>query len=334
MQIRRTFFSSITQSSEIPDFVPLPLETSLFTKTLFMKPKSDQATTRSRIACLLVVCLLNPGLAKAHGSFHERIAGFSKLIESQPQDARLYLKRGEVYRQHEEWDKALADCDTARKLDPAIDVDLLRGRTLLESGSPQLALPLLIDFLKRHPDEPQALLCRARAYSKLNQPAEAIADYRACLKHTVNPEPDLIQETADALAAQGSVDEAVQVLSSGVGKLGPVPSLLLRAMDLEISIRDFDAALTRVDAMQKSAPRPEPWMAKRASILAQADRIPESLAAWQALADHLASLPNLERGSHAMSKLAQDAKLAITALKALPPPPGTIPAKPLNPAST
>jgi hypothetical protein len=56
-------------------------------------------------------------------------------------------------------------------------------------------------------------------------------------------------------------------------------------------------------------------MAKRASILAQAGRIPESKAAWQALADHLNALPNLERGSHAMSKLAQDAKLALASLE-------------------
>ena len=285
------------------------------------------------VTCLLAACLLTTGLAQAHGSFHERITGISKLIQSQPQDAQLYLKRGEVYREHEEWEKALADCDTACKLDPAIDVDLLRGRTLLESGSPQQALPLLNDFINRHPDQPRALLCRARTHSKLDQPTEAIADYRAALKRTANPEPDLIQETADALAAQGSANEAVQVLAAGLEKLGAVPSLVLRAMDLEISIRDFDAALIRVDAMQKSAPRPEPWMAKRASILAQAGRIPESLAAWQALADHLNALPNLERGSHAMSKLMQDAILAITALKNVPPPPGTLPAEPLNPGT-
>jgi hypothetical protein len=34
-----------------------------------------------------------------------------------------------------------------------------------------------------------------------------------------------------------------------------------------------------------------------------------------------------------MSKLMQDAILAITALKNVPPPPGTLPAEPLNPGT-
>ncbi len=104
----------------------------------------------------------------------------------------------------------------------------------------------------------------------------------------------------------------------GIEKLGPIPSLVIRAMDLEIATKNFAAALTRVEAMRQSAPRPEPWMAKRASILAQAGRIQESRAAWQALVEHLAALPNLERGSHAMSKLTAEAKQALAALDSLP----------------
>ena len=50
------------------------------------------------------------------------------------------------------------------------------------------------------------------------------------------------------------------------------------------------------------------------------------LAAWQALIDHLGALPNLERGSHAMSLLDQD--LAAVAAKG-----STIPLIPRRPPS-
>ena len=117
--------------------------------------------------------------------------------------------------------------------------------------------------------------------------------------------------------AAGLAGEAVQVLAAGIEKLGPIPSLALRAMEVEIATKNFDAALTRVEALRKSAPRPEPWMARRASVLAQAGRIEDSRAAWQALVEHLAALPNLERGSHAMSKLAEDARQALASLASL-----------------
>jgi hypothetical protein len=60
-------------------------------------------------------------------------------------------------------------------------------------------------------------------------------------------------------------------------------------------------------------------MARRASVLAQAGRIEESRTAWQALVDHLAALPNLERGSHALSKLAEEARQALASLASLAP---------------
>ena len=262
----------------------------------------------------LAAWLLAGGTGFSHGAFHERIAELSKQIAAEPRNARLYLQRADSYRQHEEWQAALADCDKARELDPAIEADLLRGRTLQEAGRPADALPLLDGFLGRHPEHPQALTCRARSFEKLGRHSAAIADYRKALKHTPIPEPDLVLETANVLAAQGAEAEAVPVLNAGIEKLGQIPSLVLRAMELEIATKNFDAALGRVESMRQTAPRAEPWMARRASILAQAGRIPESRAAWQALVEHLTALPNLERGSHAMSKLMEEAKKALAAL--------------------
>lgn len=44
---------------------------------------------------------------------------------------------------------------------------------------------------------------------------------------------------------------------------------------------------------------------------------PESRAEWKALVEHLAALPKLERGSHAMSKLIEEARQAIASLASL-----------------
>ena len=202
-----------------------------------------------------------------------------------------------------------------------MEMDLLRGRTLLESGRPAEALPLLDGFLgPPSRSTPQALVCRARALTETRAARRRRSPItaRPSSAHPL-PEPDLVQECADALAAQGCDKEAVQVLAAGHRKVRPDPVACASARWIWKSRRKIStAALSRVEAMRQSAPRPEPWMAKRASILAQAGRIQESRAAWQALVEHLAALPNLERGSHAMSKLAAEAKQALAALDSLP----------------
>ena len=53
------------------------------------------ATTTVR---LLATLMLLVGLAPAHDGLHEQIADVTARIKRAPQDANLYLKRGELYR--------------------------------------------------------------------------------------------------------------------------------------------------------------------------------------------------------------------------------------------
>ena len=258
------------------------------------------------------------GPAFGHGAYHERLAQLAAELEKTPNDARLHFQLADLNGQHGDWQMSLLNLDRVDELAPGkFPTALLRGQAWLAGGQPAKAKAVLDPLLAAHPEYAHAWVLRARTWQRLGDGPASLADYREALRRTPVPEPDLVQETADAMAAQGREKEAVQILAAGLEKLGAVPSLVLRAMDLEIATKNFDAALSRVEAMQKSAPRPEPWMARRASVLAQAGRIEESRAAWQALVEHLAALPNLERGSHAMSKLAEDARQALAALAGL-----------------
>lgn len=262
---------------------------------------------------------LGAGVAFGHGDVHDRIAGVNQQIATAPADAQLYLQRAELFRQHADWQAALADCDQAQPLDPAVDVALLRGRILLEAGRPADALPVLDGYVSRHPQHTQAWVCRARVLTYIGRHDAAIADYREALQRSPQPEPDLVLECANALVALGKSAEAVTVLDAGLTKLGELPSLALRALDIEVATGKIEAALARVETMRQHAPRPEPWMAKRASVLAQAGRLVESQAAWQALVGHLAGLPDAERRSHAIIHLMQQARQALAALDSLRP---------------
>jgi len=272
--------------------------------------------------------LVLPGNGFAHGAYHEVIARLSAQIANDPARSDLLFHRAGVHLDHEDTAACLADLDHLDRTAPGRHpTDLLRGEALLKSGNPKVALPVLERFIATHPPQARSLTARARVLRALGQADASISDYRAALALGERPEPDAVQELAEALAATGLQREAADTLANAIATLGPVPSLVLKALDAELAAGDFDAALERIETMQKTAPRPEPWMARRARVLTQAGRGTAATQAWRELSTHLAALPNLERGSHAMSRLAAE---AARALPSSPPPP-TTPASPTPP---
>lgn len=269
--------------------------------------------------CLMVtVCLLFTTAAFGHGTFHDRLAEIERQIAQQPDTAALYEQRALIYYSHEDWQAALVDLEKADRLSQGqIDTDLLRGQALDAGGQTAAAKAVLDGFISRHPDHGGALASRARVWMKLKMPKDALIDFQSALSQTPNAEPDLVQEVVEALISQQQNEEAADLLEVHLKRLGNSPGLVMKALELEVVLGRYDAALTRVNVLQQTAPRPEPWMAKRASVLAQAGRTRESQAAWQALITHIQALPNLERGAHAMQLIAEQAHQALASLNSL-----------------
>ena|GEM_PF-847394 len=258
-----------------------------------------------------LLCLL-PAVSTAHGTHGQLMEVVNRKIETSPDDANLWYQRGFLNLEHEDPDQALADLEKAESLAPGkLPTLLLKGQALELSGKLPEARSSLDAHILRFPDHGRGYSSRARVLLKLGMREEALVDYRTALSKTPDAEPDLVQEAATALAASDHDDEALAVLESGLKRLGEIPSLMLKALEFELKSGRFESALCRVEAMKKSAPRPEPWMAKRAKLLDKAGRADESRAAWQALAIHLENLPNLERGSNSMSLLAEQAHKAL-----------------------
>jgi tetratricopeptide (TPR) repeat protein len=261
--------------------------------------------------CGLLLVLLT-GSVFGHGGYHERIDYLTAQIDSNPSDPLLYFELANLHGQHGDLQLSLQDLDRVDALAPAkFLTDLLRGDALLVAGEVPKAKEALARQLVSHPECARAWLLRARAEERMGEETVSLADYREAFKRITSPDPDLVQEVASALATHGCEKEAAQVLATGIEKLGKIPSLVLRALDLEIATKNFDAALHRVAESQREAPRPEPWMARRASLLAKAGRPEESRAAWNELARHLDSLPDQERTSYAMTRIAEEARHAL-----------------------
>ena len=112
-------------------------------------------------------------------------------------------------------------------------------------------------------------------------------------------------ERAQALGAAGGthVDEALRGLDDGIRNLGPIVTLQLATIDLEVKAGRLDAALTRVDKAMAQAPRKEVWLGRRGDILRQAGRNQEAAAAYAAALQSLETLPAARRAVPAMAEL-------------------------------
>jgi tetratricopeptide (TPR) repeat protein len=255
---------------------------------------------RAAATCLFAVA----ATVAAHGPLQDQIDAVSTEIAREPPSARLYLRRGELNRLHDDGAAALADYERAAVLAPGDDtIDFLRGRVLQEAGSAKAAKVALDRYLARHPEHVEALIVRARALVALADFAGASADYSRAIERLAKPDPDYYLERARADVAARNAAGALAGLDAGIAKLGPVPALLGLAIDIELQQGHYDAALAQLDRSAQSSSRKESWLARRGEILAQAGRRDEARAAYAAALASIEALPSDMRRTTAMADL-------------------------------
>ena len=248
----------------------------------------------------------------AHEGLHEQIAAVSAEIKREPKNASLYLKRGELHRLHRDWDRAFADYNRAEQLNPRLDeVNFGRGRTYFDADKPQQARIWLDRFLVVRPNHVDALVTRARVLVKLNLSTAAATDYSRVIAQLAKAKPEYYIERAEALVAGGRNDDALGGIDQGIRKLGPIVTLQLFAIDLEISRKSYDAALSRLEQISAQSPRKESWLARRGDILLLAGRRDEALQAYKAAIAAIEALPPYRRATKATVELERRVRAAL-----------------------
>ncbi len=239
------------------------------------------------------------GTVIAHTSIDKKIATITKLIEQSPDNAQFYLTRGELYRIHKEWSKAIMDFNRAAKLEMGFpEVDFYMGRVFLESDQPKKAEKALKNFIGCVPDHSRARILRARALLKLGRGKEASEEYTHAIELHSKPGPELYLERAKILAEEGdaNVDEALEGLDAGLQKLGQLVSIQLFAIDLEIKKKRFNDALCRLEQIAEQSQRKETYLVLRGEILEKAGRIDEGFEAYTEALSAIQNLPtNLQK---------------------------------------
>ncbi|MDP3909837.1 MAG: tetratricopeptide repeat protein [Gemmatimonadales bacterium] len=238
----------------------------------------------------------------AHEPVEASITRATAEIEKNPEDARLYLKRGELHRVMDKHALAEADYARAAALDPDDpEVDFYLGRLFLAKDQPAKAEASLSRFIARDPGHTTARMLRARALVKLGRRPEAVEEYTAAIGLHGGAGPDLYLERAQALAGMGDahLDAALQGLDAGLGKLGPVVTLELYAIELEEKRGNFSSALGRLDRILERSPRKDTWLARRGQILELAGRPAEAREVYEQALNAISKLPEARRSTPA-----------------------------------
>jgi len=262
---------------------------------------------------VVISVALLPSFAHAHEGVHEQIAAITAKIKRDPKNASLYLQRGELHRLHRDWMRAAADYDRAERLQPGLQiVDLARGKMLFDSGKLQRAKLTLDRFLSRRPAHYEGLITRARVLVKLGARTDAAKDFTRALSLASIPEPELYLERANVVAVGvAQLPDALSGLDEGINKLGPLVTLQLVAIDLELRRKNYDGALVRLDQITAQSQRKEAWLVRRGEILKLAGRDAEARAAFNAALTAIESLPPAHRQSRSVSGLELRARSAL-----------------------
>ena len=184
---------------------------------------------------------------------------------------------------------------------------------LLESGRFQRARFTLDRFLSQQPGHYEGLITRARVLARIGLRSNSITDFSEALAKSITPDPDLYIERARVTAAdEKRIDEALNGLDEGITRLGPLVTLQLTAIDLEIRRHNHDAALTRLDQVASQSERKEAWLVRRGEILKLAGRQEEARAAFNAALVAIESLPPERRQNRTVTALQLRARAALS----------------------
>ena len=256
------------------------------------------------------------GMALGHGDLHERIQDITVKMESGGGTADLYLKRGELYRLHRDWEKALSDYAEAEKLSVELPhLAYLKGRLWLERGDPEKAVPYLDSFLEKNPRHVDALLVRSRALGKVERLPEAVSDLDIAIALHSRPTPEYFLERARLQSRLGDLQGALSGLDEGMGLLGQLVSLANFAIELEVTAGRYETALARLDSLPLLLRKQAGWIARKAGILMQAGRPEEAVREYELALQAIDNLPPHRAQTSALVELKAQIRQSLAAIQ-------------------
>ena len=249
--------------------------------------------TKTMTLAVLCCFLCNAQMA-AHGDLSEQIKHVSKKIEKDPDNAKLYLKRGQLHAQHKEFVKAKSDYVQARQLDQQLLVtDHLLAQLFAAYLLTDSALVYVNAFLEHNPNHSKALITRAGVYQQLGDFESCQKDFSHALSNLKTPHPKhyLAISRAVLMGDSSNVSEAIEWLKKGEAAFGFDIVLKSEELDLYIKSGQLKNAIRTVDTIIKQFNRKEKWLFKKATVYEKAGKMELAKKEYEATLMAIQQLP-------------------------------------------
>lgn len=262
--------------------------------------------------------LIIPPLAMAHGGLEHDIVALDRTLSVHPGSIPALLHRADLLRLQGEFGRALQDLERVERLQPASpEAAWVRARIMVDQRREAAALADLDRWLEAHPEHLAALSLRARVHAFVGDADQAVRDYSLAILHSRPADPELFTARAEIQQAQGRSAEALAGLEQGMNQLGPLLSLQIPALELELSMGREANALERMGHIIAGVPRKEGWLARRAELLERLGRRDDARRDWLAAVAACKALPSAQRNSRAIQMLLERARDSVDDSKSL-----------------
>ncbi|MBX7244498.1 MAG: tetratricopeptide repeat protein [Candidatus Sumerlaeaceae bacterium] len=219
----------------------------------------------------------------------------------------MYLRRGELHRQHGAWAEANSDYNRAISCDESLEiVRVARSRLLLQTGQSTTALEVLAPYVTSHPRDLQARILRAGILAELGNHLPAAAEYTSAIQLQSPADPELYISRARALANAGDdyLGQAVSGLDEGITALGELITLELLAVELDRKAGENVRAEKRLLKMASRATRKDGVYARLGEFYKETNHPLQAREAWTSATHELEALPVRIRNTSATRELA------------------------------
>jgi len=179
------------------------------------------------------------------------VADLSHAIDLGLKDARILVMRAAAYHMLGDYDRAIADCDSAIALDPGkIDALVARGNIWLDKGDRDRAQADFAQARGIAPDDEEGYIYAARAYEAAGDNAAAIAVLGEGIARP-SPDRELYRERAEIYQDMGDFPHAIADRTAVID-IAPLPrsydyrnraETYADAGDLEHALADADMAI-------------------------------------------------------------------------------------------